>query len=300
MIASFPNFTPLSLEHQPVLVDWFRLHPPSASEYTFSNLFGWRNAAGYELASFADGWLIRKSQQGGFAFLQPLVSSAPGEAVLACFDNLRAHGHAPRIERVEAAFAARLGSDPAWRISEDRDQFDYLYAGDDLRDLPGERFHDKKNLVAQFHRKYRARFLPMSAEIARACIEFAHEWCEDRRCRQFPGLREENCAVIQMLTHFSALGLLGGVLEIDGKLVACTLAEMLNPQTLVIHAEKAKVGLTGVYQVINQTFLQQCAPEVRYINREQDLGVEGLRKAKLSYNPVELVKKYRVDAVAYS
>lgn len=296
MIAEFPEFTPLTLEHRALLQQWNQQHPPQASEYCFSNLFGWRNACGYALARFGSGLLIRREDHGKMTFLQPLVIEGHAEAVKSCFEYLHAAGHGGVIDRVAEDFILALGNDPAWKIHEDRDQFDYLYLAAELRELAGERFHDKKNLINQFERKYLASYIPITGEIARRCIDFAHEWCTDRRCLQYPGMREENCAVIQMLKNFSALELTGGALEIDGKLIAFTIAEMLNPQTLVIHAEKAKQGVTGVYQAINQQFLQAQATEVIYINREQDLGLPGLRKAKLSYNPTALVKKFRIES----
>lgn len=296
MIKQFPEFTPITLAHRPLLQEWNLQHPPQTSEYSFSNLFGWRNACGYALAQLGDGLLIRREDHGKMTFLQPLVSKAHGEAVKACFEYLQAAGHAGVIERVAEDFVHALGTDPGWTIHEDRDQFDYLYLAAELRELAGERFHDKKNLLNQFQRKYQANYLPLTADIAHRCIEFAHEWCEDRRCMQYPGLREENCAVVQMLLHFAELELIGGALEIAGKLVAFTIAEKLNPPTLVIHAEKAKQGITGIYQAINQQFLLAQTDEVIYVNREQDLGLPGLRKAKLSYNPTALLKKFRIES----
>lgn len=296
MIAQFPEFTQLTLEHRPLLQNWNREHPPLASEYSFSNLFGWRNACNYALASFGSGLLIRKEDHGKQSFLQPLVTESPAIAVKACLEYLQAAGKSGSIERVAEDFIQSLGNDQTWQVYEDRDQFDYIYLAEELRSLTGERFHDKKNLLNQFQRKYQAKYLPVTADLAHRCIEFAHEWCSDRRCQQYPGLREENCAVIQMLRHFSELELIGGALEIDGKLTAFTIGEMLNSQTMVIHAEKAKQGVTGVYQAINQQFLLAQDRKIKYVNREQDLGIPGLRKAKLSYNPIELLKKFHIES----
>ena len=97
-----------------------------------------------------------------------------------------------------------------------------------------------------------------------------------------------------MLSNFRVLSSKGGIIRIAEKIVALTLGERLNPDTLVVHVEKAKSGIIGIYQAINWEFLKSQAQGFRFVNREQDLGVEGLRRAKMSYNPVRLIKKYRI------
>lgn len=295
MIPPYPEFIPLSLDDRTVLGGYLESYPQLASEYSFTNLFAWRHAGQYHLTRFQQGFLIRKTSHGVTSFLQPLVPDDALTAVHVCMDYLHSQGAPALLERVGENFFAMLPTNlPGIIVEEERDQFDYLYRCDELITLLGERFHAKKNLIAQFQRKYTYRFLPMTPELATRCQYFAHEWCIERRCEETEGLAQENCAVMQMLHHFSALQLQGGVLEVDGKLVAFTLAEQLNPQSLVIHVEKAKTGMTGVYQMINWEFLRHFAGDTPYVNREQDLGAPGLRKAKLSYNPTRLIKKYRL------
>ena len=97
-----------------------------------------------------------------------------------------------------------------------------------------------------------------------------------------------------MLRHFDELGIKGGAIEMEGRICALTMGERLNPDTLVIHIEKAKAGIQGLYQAINQEFLRHEAGGLKFVNREQDLGVLGLRRAKKSYNPVRMIRKYRI------
>jgi len=294
-IPLFPAFKPITLDDKPLIDAYLHQHPPLASEYTFSNLFAWREAYHYQVARYGDGFLMRKEAGGEFALLQPLVS---GDAVAAIRDGLaylRDTAAVPYLDRVGEDFVARLPAEhPDFTVVEDRDNFDYLYSIQELIELPGKKFHDKKNLLNQFLQKYTCEYLPLTPELARECLRFQHEWCVERRCEAIEGLNHENCAARLMLEDYAALDLLGGVLTIDGHLAAYTLAEPLNPDTLVIHIEKGQTGITGIYQAINREFLRYAAAGYTYANREQDLGLPGLRKAKLSYNPVRLVKKYKI------
>lgn len=289
MIPTFPEFYPLTLDCRPEVHAYLAQHPPLASEYTFTNLYAWAEVQSYALTRFENGFLIRKGDDAHMSFLQPLVPEQRAEAVQACFDYLAAHGAVPVIARVGEDF---LTPDLPATVAADRDNDDYLYAVEELIDLPGDKFHDKKNLLNQFRKKYEYRYLPLTPEIIDRGLSFQHTWCAERECEKDEGLAHEHCATFRMLRHFRELELLGGAFEVDGQLVSLTLAEPLNPETMVIHVEKGKAGMTGIYQAINQEFLSHAAREYRYVNREQDLGIPGLRKAKMSYNPVRLVEKF--------
>lgn len=297
MIPIFPNFKAIDITDRAPVEAYLAAHPPLASEYTFTNLFAWRETYQYRLATFGDGFLILKTGHDGQpAFLQPLAPADKQKAVRACHDYLRGLGAAPRIDRVGEDFFA--GDDPgAWpfTVEEDRDNFDYVYRVDELTALKGEKFHDKKNLLHQFQRNSPdARYVPLTRELVGRSLLFQHEWCDERECEKDASLHQEMCATYQILLHFERLGVIGGGIELDGRLVALTIAERLNPDTLVIHVEKGRARMTGIYQAINQAFLAHAADGYTYVNREQDLGVAGLRKAKMSYNPARMVKKYTI------
>ena len=128
-----------------------------------------------------------------------------------------------------------------------------------------------------------------------AAMAMQDDWCSWRDCESSTILSAENRSVHKVLKHWDDLqGLTGGVIQVDDLIVAYTIAERLSPDTIVIHYEKGCPDYKGVYQAINQMFLAHLNGQYQWVNREQDLGEEGLRKAKLSYNPVEFLKKYRV------
>jgi len=295
MISIFPEFKPIEMADREALEDYFREHPPLVSEFTFTNLFGWRKVHNYQISKYKDGFLILKESKAKFSFLQPLVTENPTEAIEACFEYLKEKTGFPVIERVGEDFiAAGAWDNSPFIISEDRDNFDYLYDTKELTELTGEKFHDKKNLLNQFLKKYQYRYQNLTPELVPECLKFKHEWCKDRDCDKIENLSHERYAVLEMLNNFPSLSIKGGIIRIAEKVVALTLGERLNKDTLVIHAEKAKNKIIGLYQAINWEFLKNRAHNFCFVNREQDLGVEGLRRAKMSYNPVRLIKKYQI------
>lgn len=135
----------------------------------------------------------------------------------------------------------------------------------------------------------------MGPENLSLCEEFQDRWCVVRRCDEDMNLRDEWTAVREGLAAYETLGLQGEAVLIGDKVEAFTFGELLNEQTAVVHIEKANPEIPGLYSVVNQLFCQKYWSGVSFINREQDLGEEGLRKAKLSYHPIRLVEKYRLE-----
>jgi len=293
MIPEFPQFKDLELSDRETLEDCFRNNPPLISEMTFTNLFGWRKVCGYRLSRFQGGLLLLKQSNGIETFLAPQGVSDPLEAVEACFDFLRSRKKTPVLERVGEDFLARV---PVLReryeVRDDPDNYDYVYEVRQLIALEGKKFHEKKNRLNQFRKNYVYRYLPLTPELVEACLAFEHEWCEEKNCDENESLLHEKCAIMEMLRNFKSLSTRGGLIEITGAVVALTLGEPLNDDTFVIHVEKAKSSLEGIYQAIHWEFLRREAVSFRFVNREQDLGVEGLRRSKESYHPVRMIKKY--------
>jgi uncharacterized protein len=293
---SFPEFAPLTLAHRPALEGFLQAHPPRASEYTFTNLYAWRRAAGYKVAQFGDGFLILRAKKDRVTFLEPLVATGQVAALTACLDYLAAQGAPAVVERVGEDFLAALGADAVrFTVTPDPDQYDYVYDTEALTTLNGPKYHAKKNLLNQFHRKYDARYFPLTHDLLPDAERFAREWCAQRNCDDDEGLEQESGAVQEMLAHGAHLSAVGGVFLIDDAIVSLTLGEPLNTDTFVIHVEKAKLGFTGIYQAMNCEFLRHCACDFPFVNREQDMGIPGLRRAKESYHPVHMVQKYRVE-----
>ncbi len=266
-------------------------HLLEASEYTFTNVFAYKGAYGFRVSSLNNSLIILKGREP-VSFFCP-VGDDPDIEIL--FKYQKGQGVAPLVERVPEAFVKKhIEGDKRYTAFEEREHFDYIHDIKELVELKGRRFHDKRNKVNRFRNDHKYEYMPLTPELIRECIEFEDYWCEDRECEKYYGLQNEKKAVMAMLKNFVALGLIGGVIKLGRNVAALTIAEKYLPDTLVIHVEKANSDIPGLYQAINQEFLIHGAGGCRFVNREQDLGIDGLRQAKMSYNPVRFVKKYTV------
>jgi hypothetical protein len=176
-----------------------------------------------------------------------------------------------------------------------RDFYDYVYLLEKLVSLSGNKLQSKRNHINRFKAAYDWRFERITADNLAECWEMNVRWCQEHGCGKDPDLEDEACAVKKCFDFFGPLGLEGGLIRVDGRVIAYTLGERLNSDTYDVHVEKAFPEFQGAYQMINREFaayLQQTYPDLVYVNREEDMGMEGLRKAKLSYQPVRLEEKY--------
>ena len=211
------------------------------------------------------------------------------------FELLKKYSPGPFIERVPEHFInSYLDGNTKYTVEENREHFDYVYDVKTLIELKGRKFHDKKNKVNKFRNEYTYEYLSLTPGLVSECIEFEDYWCEVKECEKYYGLKRERCAILAMLENFKELNLTGGVIKTDGKVTALTIGEKLMPDTMVIHIEKANIEIPGLYQVINQEFLIHEADDCLFVNREQDLNIDGLRRSKMSYHPVKFIKKYSV------
>jgi hypothetical protein len=300
MIPEFPRFKPIQLEDREVLGKMIWEYQPQASEWTFTNLFIWRSHYGFHWSRYEDWILVLSTAdpRGSF-FLQPIGPPYRIEAVRKCLQWLREEKgeKKPRIERADAKLAGEIQGAPDLVVEPTRDHFDYLYKSQDLIQLAGRKFHGKRNHISRFLQSHTFSYSPLEEPHLPECLRLGGFWCEIRRCDEDLNLMGEWEAVREALAHFSELKIQGGVLLLEGKVEAFSLGEMLNQETAVIHVEKANPEIPGLYPLINQQFCEKNWSRVAFINREQDLGNPGLRKAKESYFPDLLVEKFRIALV---
>ncbi|OPJ55588.1 DUF2156 domain-containing protein [Alkalithermobacter paradoxus] len=181
-----------------------------------------------------------------------------------------------------------------FKYIEERDYFDYVYLGEDLRTLNGRKYHKKRNHINAFIKEYENRYYykSLGKEDFNDCLALLDKWMIDKEDKTT--LQTERIAIQKVLDNYEKLDVKIGGIYIDGNLEAFSIGEYLNPNMAVIHIEKANGEIRGLYPMINKTFLENEFPDVEFVNREEDLGIEGLRKAKLSYYPYRLVHKYTV------
>ncbi len=179
-------------------------------------------------------------------------------------------------------------------ICEDRDAFDYLYLRRELAELPGNRFHKKKNRVNYFTNRHKYSVEAYVPAYLERVLRFLDEWCRVRACIESTSIMLEAEASAEALKMACELGLEGLIVLVEGEVKAFVLGEKLNESTSLCHFEKADPFLDGLYQLADREFCRLCFTEGIYVNREQDLGEANLRASKLSYHPVEMIKKFKV------
>ena len=179
-----------------------------------------------------------------------------------------------------------------FEITETRDYFDYLYTSESLANLAGRKLASKRNHISYFEKTFDWKYEPITPENISQCAILNEHWGRLNREKNPEEIGEENEAIKIALDNYFDLGFEGGILTIQGEAVAFTFGERLNDNTFCTHVEKAYGNIRGAYQMINREFARQLQDRYEFINREEDTGSEGLRKAKLSYHPHRLIIKY--------
>ena len=271
-------------------------------DYNFTNLFVWSRAYGQEIAR-VDGFLVTHlCGRMGCSYMYPAGSGDLAAAIdilareaderrqplrLVCLTTRQ-------MEELDRLMPGRFAYEA------DRDGFDYLYDIDRLADLTGKKLHAKRNHINRFMDNNPSWvYEEITPHTLPECLEMDQEWYRRSMVREGAAeerdLGDEGIALRTAMDHYHALGLEGGLIRVYGEVVAFTMGDRLNSDTYDVHFEKAYGELQGAYALINREFARWVRakhPNVRYLNREDDMGVEGLRKAKESYYPDRMVEKY--------
>jgi len=296
-IPEYPEFRELEWTMGEEIAPVLRATRPELAEFTFANLFLFRRAHRYQVSRRGGLLLITAQGYGGgrYAF-PPLGEGDVEEAARLLCRRLREEGARPVLFPVPPATLE--GSFPAgeWVGELDRDQADYVYSREDLAHLAGRKYHKRRNRLLKFLREEVGNYSyeKLGDEHLTECRELAAGWCDIRCSAERPSTYLETSATLEALAHYRELGLRGAVIRLEGRVRAFCLGEELNPETFVVHFEKAEPGREGLAQLINRDFCLRGLEGYRFVNREQDLGDPGLRQAKEAYHPVRLTEKFRV------
>ena len=292
IIASYPNFIPLEISHIEVFGQAFKDNPPKISEFTFTNLYSWRGAYKTKVSVLDDLIILRSESEPQFRLFDPIGRGDKKKAIKAILNDSKAS-----FIRIPEGTVGSFRGDAGFEIKEDMDNSDYLYRTEDLIRLKGGKYDGKRNLIKKFRLNNTYEYVSMNTGNAGECLMFEDKWCTIRNCDRTEGLSNERRAIGEMVGNYSDFELIGGMIRIQGNICAVALAQRLNLDTLVMHVLKADPNIDGLYQVMLQEFLAHEGANFNYVNLEQDLGIEGLRKSKQSYHPVEMVKKYILNAL---
>jgi len=290
------DFKPIEIQHKELFIHFFLQDPPQTSELTFTNLFIWRHHYHPLWLQWEDCILIIFKPLEDMPFcLPPIGPGNKKKALDILCETLQQITPDVKICRAGEEFVENFVDPDRYDAFFDRDNSDYIYRTLDLIHLSGRKYHKKKNLLNQFTKKYRFEYRRLDTALVACLLEMQEKWCEMKECIYKPDLLAEDYAVYEALTHYEALDYRGGAIQINSRVEAFSIGEQLNTNTAVIHFEKANPEISGLYNAINQLFCANEWSDVEYINREQDLGIAGLRKAKESYRPHHLVNKYTLS-----
>ncbi|MDR3350122.1 MAG: phosphatidylglycerol lysyltransferase domain-containing protein [Prevotellaceae bacterium] len=288
------NFQAITFADREKINAVLKLSDFRAAEYSFANIFNWSKAFNSEVAFFEDFLLCRGGRERK-SYLYPAGAGNLEAAITAMINDAAALGHpfvlraiqAEGKQLLEQLFPGRFHF-TAWRNT-----YDYIYHSGDLINLSGKKFQSKRNLISRFNKNFEWHYESVTAANLQECVQMNEEWCRIYACHENSSLQAETCAVRRALNYFSDEMLAGGLLRADGKVIAYTVGEQINSDTFIVHIEKAfGEKFPGAYQAINREFAERHAAHLKYINREDDTGDEGLRKAKLSYRPAFMIEKY--------
>lgn len=299
------DFRDITLEDKDWIDELMQYSDYMSTEYCFTSLYTWRNVYRTLVCRYKDFVLIRSTGSGAPNYIFPAGrgNDADIKEVLDLYSHDAASlGHSMILvavlntqkELLERLYPNEFSFEPT------RGSFDYIYLAEDLISLRGKKFQSKRNHIARFKELPDWSYEPLSPANLSECEQMNNEWCAKYGCKQNPSMIQEACSVKSAIHHFEQLQLRGGLLRLSGKVVAFTIGEMLNSNTMIIHVEKAFADIKGAYPTISQEFLshQMQSPDLigfQYVNREDDASDEGLRIAKMQYNPVFLLEKWTMS-----
>jgi len=295
---------PIEIIDKSLFDEYFHKYPPENSEFTFTNLFMWRDYYNFLFMEFKEHILLFSydylknrrdpinTDSKDYLYFFPPIGPNPDEIIIELFESISNI----EIHRVPEKISEKVTQHEKFtklnlNLFEDRNNWDYVYNREEILNLTGNKYRQNRRWLQKFFSNYDYEFKLITVDLIEKCKELQLEWCIMRACTEDESLEAEQKAIYEALDNFKALGFSGGLICVEDKCAAYTFGEKLNHNTLVIHIEKAHAEYEGAYQAINNLFLKNCCEDAIYVNREQDLGIEGLKRAKESYKPIHMVKK---------
>ena len=290
------DFQKVRIEDKDTLQAFFSKSTFRNCDFSFSNIFSWEHFYNTTFVARKDDFLFVRFQSSGQlpGYLFPLGSGSLKTAIEELMKDARERNDAFRMYSVtQNMFDLIEKTFPDFfEYEKHRDWYEYIYASEDLIHLVGKKFQAKRNHINKFKRTYDWEYLPITREIIPDCLKLYDRWCEENGgCNSQESLIGERIATQKIFANYEKLDLKGGALRINGEILAYSYGQALTEDTFAIHAEKCLYKIDGGYSIINQQFAENNCAEYKYINREEDLGLDSLRQAKLSYHPVILLEK---------
>lgn len=288
-------FQPVTIDDKETLQSFFNKVSFGNCDFSFSNIFSWKHHYDttfaikddflyirFQLADHLPGYLFPIGEGNLKAAIEQLKQDTNERAT-----ELRLCAITPQMfDLLEDAMPGHF------LYEKDRDWYEYIYSSKDLITLVGKKYQAKRNHIHKFERTYEWEYLPITREIIPDCLKLYERWCaENGGCNSEQSLIEERIATQNAFQNYEKLGLIGGTLRINGEILAYSYGQPLTKNIFGVHAEKCLYEIDGGFTMINREFAKHNCSNYSYINREEDLGLDSLRQAKMSYHPVILLEK---------
>ena len=295
-MLSLDDFKRITLKDKPVFDKHYSKYPPVHSDNIFTTLISWMEYGDYHYAVIDDNIVIMSQINGEIRFRPPL-----GEPRLDILKQVLSLAKREGSEHYPFGVIDTKAKEwiskyfPKLELLEHRDFFDYVYLSSDLAELPGAKYSKIRNRLNKFKRNYKYDIEEISKENMGEVKEFLKRWCLWKDCGSDIVLENEKKAILYSIEYFFDLELSGLIIRVNGNIEALSVYEKMNQNTAVVHYEKGSPDYDGIYKAINMEAAKILQKDFTFINREEDMGVSGLRQAKMSYHPIQMVEIFHID-----
>jgi len=283
------------LEDKKLFDDHYAKYPQIHSDNVFTTMVSWMEYSNYHYAYLDDNIVIMTKVNNEIQFRPPIGKRNP-DLFKQVFNLALKEASSPPVVLVDTETKDWIAKNfPKFKFSADRDYSEYVYLASNLAELPGTAYAKIRNRLNKFKKSFSYTTEAISERNVDEVREFLRRWCLWKDCSSDPILENERKAIIYSMTNFFALGLSGIAIRINGRIESIAVFEKMNPDTALVHYEKGSPDYDGIYKAINAETAKILQKDFKFINRESDMNLPGLRQIKMAYNPHHLVEVFHVD-----
>jgi hypothetical protein len=294
-MLSINDFKQVTIDDKPIFDQHYEKYAPIHSDNVFTTIVSWSKYVKFYYLFLEDNLLIMTKFQENIRF-RPPIGKYNKDLFKQLFELAKREGSDQPIGIVDNETKNWLSMNfPKLKFVPHRDYFDYVYLASNLAELPGKDYAKIRNRLNKFKRNFSYEIEKISQENMDEIKKFLKRWCLWKDCDSDPLLENEKKAILYSIAHFFDLELSGLVIKINDDIEAISVFEPMNIDTVVVHYEKGSPDFDGIYKAINAEVAKLLQNDFKFINREQDMGLPGLRQAKMSYRPHHMVEVYHIN-----
>lgn len=294
-MISLEDFQKIKLSDKEIFDNIYKKYPPFHSDYVFTTLISWIEYGNYSYTCYKDNIII-SSEIDGIKRLRPPIGKPDKEIFEEVFMLAKKLDAKYPLGMISSEKKDWLSKNyPELKFISHRDFFEYVYLSSDLANLEGSDYRKIRNRLNKFKRKNEYVVEKISSENISEIKHFLKRWCLWKDCESDRVLKHEKKAIFYSINNFFELGLNGIIIRVNDAIESLAVYEDMGHYTAVVHYEKGSPHYDGIYKVVNQETAKILQNDFKYINRESDMGISGLRKAKQSYRPNHMIEVFHID-----